>query len=210
MRKKCIIIGAGTYGHVYMEYLKNDYKITGFYDDDVALHDKDIGGVKIKGSVKDALENESDCAVFVPIGNNPVRVRILKEFEDKGFEIPSFIHPQAIIDSSVRVSEKAVYVLPGTTIMPLVTIDKYVMISIGSNIIHHTHLEEGVFVSNGCNFGANITAKKNAYIGMGATVMTGVKTIGRNSMIGAGAVVIKDVPDSAVVAGVPAKVIKYH
>ena len=210
MRKKCIIIGAGTYGHVYMEYLKDDYKITGFYDDDVSLHRSKIDGVEIKGSVKDALENESDCAVFVPIGNNPVRVRILKEFEDKGFEIPSFIHPQAIIDSSARVSERAVYVLPGTTIMPLVTIDNYVMISIGSNIIHHTHLEEGVFVSNGCNVGANITAKKNAYIGMGATIMTGVKTVGENSLIGAGAVVIKDVPENAVMAGVPAKIIKYH
>lgn len=208
MMKDCIIIGAGTYGQVYFEYLKEFYNVIGFYDDDSSLHGQLIGNVKVKGSVQDALNNESDCSVFVPIGNNPVRVRILKEFEKSGFEIPSFIHTQTIIHSSVKIG-RAVYILPGTNIMPLTEIGDYSMISIGSNIIHHTSLEEGVFVSNGCNVGANILIKKLAYIGMGATIMTGVKYVGESSLIGAGAVVIKDVPDNAVVAGVPAKILKY-
>lgn len=208
MNKKAIIIGAGTYGQVYAEYLKNSYNIVAFYDDDESLHNSKVNNIEVVGKVSDALSLPKSTAVFVPIGNNPIRVKLLKKFEENGFEIPSYIHPQTIIHPSVKIAEKAVYVLPGTTIMPLVTIDKYVMISIGSNIIHHTHLEEGVFVSNGCNVGANITAKKNVYIGMGATIMTGVKTVGENSLIGAGAVVIRDVPDNAVVAGVPAKIIR--
>ena len=39
--------------------------------------------------------------------------------------------------------------------------------------------------------------------------MTGIKVLGEGCLIGAGAVVIKDVPAKAVVAGVPAKVLKY-
>ena len=39
--------------------------------------------------------------------------------------------------------------------------------------------------------------------------MTGVKVLGENCLIGAGAVVIKDVPANAIVAGVPAKVLRY-
>src|SRR4051812_15434917 len=46
--------------------------------------------------------------------------------------------------------------------------------------------------------------KKGASIGSNATIIAGL-TIGENSMIGAGAVVTRDVPDNATVAGVPAR-----
>ena len=52
-----------------------------------------------------------------------------------------------------------------------------------------------------------VTIKKNVWIGMGATICPGV-TIGENSVVAAGAVVTKDVPDNVVVGGVPAKIIK--
>jgi acetyltransferase-like isoleucine patch superfamily enzyme len=52
-----------------------------------------------------------------------------------------------------------------------------------------------------------IHIKKNAWIGANATILAGV-TIGENSVVAAGAVVSKDVPDNAIVAGIPAKVIK--
>ena len=50
------------------------------------------------------------------------------------------------------------------------------------------------------------TVKKESSIGSNATIMAGVN-IGKKSIVGAGAVVVKDVPDFSIVAGVPAKVI---
>lgn len=52
-----------------------------------------------------------------------------------------------------------------------------------------------------------VVIKKNAWLGMNVTVCPGV-TIGEYAVVAAGAVVTKDVPDFAVVGGVPAKVIK--
>jgi acetyltransferase-like isoleucine patch superfamily enzyme/quercetin dioxygenase-like cupin family protein len=52
-----------------------------------------------------------------------------------------------------------------------------------------------------------ILIKRNAWIGAGATILPGV-TIGENSVVAAGAVVAKDVPDNVVVGGVPAKILK--
>jgi acetyltransferase-like isoleucine patch superfamily enzyme len=53
-----------------------------------------------------------------------------------------------------------------------------------------------------------ITIKRNASIGANATLLPGI-TIGEYAMVGAGAVVTKDVPAGAVVTGNPAKVIRY-
>ena len=52
-----------------------------------------------------------------------------------------------------------------------------------------------------------VTVKKNAWIGMNVTICPGV-TIGEYAVVAAGAVVTRDVPDYAVVGGVPAKVIR--
>mgnify|MGYP006147194553 FL=1 len=52
-----------------------------------------------------------------------------------------------------------------------------------------------------------IHIKKNAWIGAGATILQGV-TIGENSVVAAGSVVSKDVPDNVIVGGTPAKIIK--
>lgn len=53
-----------------------------------------------------------------------------------------------------------------------------------------------------------ILVKRNAWIGAGAIVLPGI-TIGRNAIVGAGSVVTKDVPDNVIVAGNPAKFIRY-
>ena len=53
-----------------------------------------------------------------------------------------------------------------------------------------------------------VLVKKNAWIGMNVTICPGV-TIGAYAVVAAGAVVTKDVPDYAVVGGVPAKVIRF-
>lgn len=146
-------------------------------------------------------------AVYCPIGNNKIRVNILERAESLGYQIPNYIHPSVIISSDVSIG-KGVYILLGTHIMPYVTIEDYVMISMGVNIAHHSILRKGTFLSTGVNFGASILAKEYSYIGISSTIMTGLKELGANCLIGAGAVVIKDVPDNAVMAGVPAKLLR--
>ena len=109
--------------------------------------------------------------------------------------------------------------------------------SIGKNckISSHTFICEGVHIEDNVFIGHNVTfindkyphsanedgsmqteadwkvvetfVKKGASIGSSSTILCGV-TIGENAIVGAGAVVTKNVPANLIVAGVPAKVIK--
>jgi UDP-2-acetamido-3-amino-2,3-dideoxy-glucuronate N-acetyltransferase len=121
-----------------------------------------------------------------------------------------------------------------TKIGPFVEIQKNATIGARCKISSHTFVCEGVtiedevFVGHGVMFindrfpraanadGSlqteadwsveNTTIRRTASIGSNATIVAGV-TIGIGALVGAGAVVTKDVPDHAIVAGVPARVI---
>ncbi|WP_312491807.1 acyltransferase [Pseudomonas cremoris] len=85
-----------------------------------------------------------------------------------------------------------------------------------------TRIEDNVFIGPNATFTNDsmprskrypgmfkgITVKFGASIGANATILPGV-TIGRSAMVGAGAVVTKDVPDFSVVVGNPAQIIRY-
>lgn len=207
---KSVIIGAGTYGEVYLAYLQEvGVEIVGFIDD--APKTDNVRGVPVLGGM-DSLpllkEKYGVEAVYCPLGNNKLRVEFLSRAKELGYQTPNYIHPSVIISPNVTIGN-GVYILLGTTIMPHTTIKDYTMISMGVHLAHHTVLEEGVFLSTGCNFGASIIAHKYAYCGISSTIMTGLHELGEDCLIGAGAVVIRDVEPKAVVAGVPAKVIKY-
>ena len=70
-----------------------------------------------------------------------------------------------------------------------------------------SRLREDNYVKTKCMKSAPITVEDDAWIGTGAIIFPGVK-IGREAIVGAGAVVREDVPPRTIVAGVPAKVIR--
>lgn len=208
---KSVIIGAGTYGEVYLAYLQEaGIDIIGFLDDDPKFENQKVRGVPVLGPISklETLKKTDGVeAVYCPLGNNKLRVKFLTWAKQLGYQTPNYIHPSVIISPNVAIGS-GVYILLGTTIMPHTVIKDYVMISMGVHLAHHVILEEGTFLSTSCSFGASIVAHKFAYCGISSTIMTGIHELGEDCLTGAGAVVIRDVPDRAVVAGVPAKVIK--
>ncbi|WP_109300660.1 acetyltransferase [Aquimarina sp. AU474] len=209
--KNAVIIGAGTQGQVYASYLKEaGANIIGFIDDNPELENKNVLGIPVLGKYKDLFLDEFKKKiqdVYCPIGVNAIRVEYLSTLKKEGYGIPGFLHHTVSIAPDVTIGE-AVYMLAGNIVMPHTTIGNYIMINMDSTIAHHVTLEDGVFMSSGVNIGALIHVKENAYVGMGVTAMTGVKEIGRDTLIGAGTVIIKDVPDYTTTVGNPGRVIK--
>lgn len=210
---KVVIAGAGSYGRVYLEYIKEQetFDVIGFLDDDPAKKGTEIQGIPVLGSTQhfDFLQELGINGVLAPIGNNLARIKILERARSAGLKTPNFIHNTAIISpDSTPTPGCGIYVLAGSIIMPFVTFNDFVMVSMGVKIAHHTRWGRGAFVSTGANVGANFCIGARAFLGIGSTIMTGIDRIGADSTVGAGAVVIDDVPSGATVVGNPARVIK--
>lgn len=83
-----------------------------------------------------------------------------------------------------------------------------VVIHPASIIGDYTQIYQNVSIAGRHKRGAPIIGE-NVFVGAGACILGGV-TIGNNVMIGANCVVISNIPDNAVVVGVPGKVIKFQ
>lgn len=208
---RSIIIGAGTYGEVYLTYLQEaGIEIIGFIDDDPKFSDCIINGIPVIGKMNQLSElimKYGIDAAYCPIGDNKLRVMFLDKANDLNLLTPNYIHPSVMISPNVKIG-KGVYILLGSMIMPHTVISDYTMISMNVKVAHHCLLDKGTFLSMGVCFGANIHLKQYAYVGIGAVIVTGIKEVGTDSLIGAGAIVICDVANGTVVAGNPARVLR--
>ena len=126
-----------------------------------------------------------------------------KKVDDSFFMIPPFY---CDFGENINIG-KNVFVNHACTFMDRggITLEDNVLIGPKVNLITTNHpvnpIERRATISQ------PILIKKGAWIGVGATILSGV-TIGENSIVAAGAVVSKDVADNSIVGGIPAKFIK--
>ena len=127
----------------------------------------------------------------------------------------------SVIFENARIGENC-NICAHTLIENDVVIGNNVTIKSGVFLWDGLRIEDGVFIGPNATFTndvmprskiypdtfSRILVKNGASIGANATILPGI-TIGRRAMVGAGAVVTKDVPDGAIVMGNPATITRY-
>jgi sugar O-acyltransferase (sialic acid O-acetyltransferase NeuD family) len=149
-------------------------------------------------------ETVSGTQMIIAVGNNSIRKKIA--FELKG-EFGTAIHTRANLSPRCSIHPGTV-IMAGATINSDTRIGAHCIINTNASIDHDCVLGDFVHVSPNASLAGNVTVGEGSQVGIGSAVIQNV-TIGKWATIGAGSVVIKDVPDYAVVVGVPGKVIKF-
>jgi sugar O-acyltransferase (sialic acid O-acetyltransferase NeuD family) len=157
------------------------------------------------------MKNKPDESIgfIVTIGNNrtcknaEARMRISNLLKKAGLSPVSIIHPTSFLDYNVQFGE-GIQIMAGVNIITETSIGNYCIINTGASVDHECVLEDGVEIAPNATLCGNVHVGKYSWVGANATVLPRIK-IGNNSVIGAGSVVTKDVPEKTVYAGNPAR-----
>jgi len=142
---------------------------------------------------------EEDC--FIGIGNSEIREKL-----SKGRKLVTLIHPDAVVGDRVRIGSGSV-VMAGAVVNPDAVIGDGVIINTCASVDHDCVVNDYAHISVGTHLCGTVHIGLHTWVGAGVTVKNNVNICG-GCMIGAGAVVVKDINMEGIYVGVPAKMDK--
>ena len=197
--KNIVIIGAGGVGREtaliiqQINELELTWNLIGFIDDNKDSWGKVINGYSVIGGIDSLEVLPSDTYIIIAIAN----------YE---FKFATIIHPKVYIHNYMNIGEGTI-IYEGVILTANIEVGKHVIISPKCGIGHDSIIKDYVSLLWNVNISGNDIIEEGVMMGSGSTVIQG-KKIGKASIVGAGAVVIKDVDIYSTVVGVPAKTIK--
>ena len=197
-QNKLIIIGAGGHGRVAFDIAK----LCG-YDTVAFLDDNAKDNPLVLGTLKDVEKYKDDYVFFVGIGHNQTRKLITEQLISVGAKIVSLIHPSAIIGGNVTI-DNGVIIMAGVVINTGATLSSGVIVNTCASVDHDSFVGKFSHVAVGAHLCGGIKVGENCLLGAGSIVINGV-SVEDNVTIGAGGVVTKNIEQSGVYVGVPAK-----
>jgi sugar O-acyltransferase (sialic acid O-acetyltransferase NeuD family) len=211
MMKKVVIIGAGGFGREVIEIFKDQncikktWEILGFIDENSALWGKTINNFSVLGGL-DWFDNNEGVGCVVAIGDPKTKKRITDILEAKDVVFSNAIHPSVLISEFVDLG-KNVIICAGSILTVNISIKNHVIINLNCTVGHDTIIEDYCSIMPGVSINGENHIEKGVYIGTGTTFVQQIH-VGEWSVIGAGAVVIDNIPNGVLAVGIPAKIKK--
>ena len=201
VREPVAIIGAGGHCHVVVSIIcatMGEQYVEGIYDDR-----KEIQGSIVCGkTVKKTSEIIGNNWAVVAIGSNIAREKVVKRFASS-LRWATLVHPTAWICKDVKIGAGSV-VCAGAIVQPGASVGAHVILNTGCRVDHHCKISEYVHIAPSSTLCGNVCVKAKSFVGAGSVVRQGI-VIERESVIGCGSVVVKNVSAGLTVIGVPSR-----
>jgi acetyltransferase EpsM len=134
---------------------------------------------------------------------SPRREELVNRWAAYGVRWATVLHARAIVSDSAAVADGAV-VFAGAIINTGASIGGHAVVNTGAIIEHDVSIGAFAMIAPGAALGGGVTVGDGAFVGLGSRVRDH-RRVGARALVGMGAVVTADVPDDAVVVGVPAR-----
>lgn len=197
-----LIVGAGGHGRAVAELARlAGFGVAGFLDADPPA--AVVDGLPVWAEAVDGIGGLPGGAggIGLGIGDNAARARAASRYQ--AYPRPPLVHPRAIVSPSAMLSP-GVVVFPGAVVHTGAEVGEGAVVNSGAIVEHHCRVGAAAHVAPGAVLCGAVRVGAGALVGAGAVVIPGC-AVGARAVVGAGAVVTADVPDDAVVAGVPAR-----
>jgi len=202
------IVGAGGHGRVALECLglsRSDTPDVVFYDDRYEQIGE-IEGIPVRGPISALFDADEFEEVFVAIGDNVLRYEITQRLLRAGRTLISIIHPHTAISPRSCIAEGTIAVA-GTVVNCGAQVGRGVILNTLSSVGHDCIVQDFVQLVSGANLAGAVVIECGVFLGIGAKVAPQV-TIGAWSVVGAGSIVLEDLPPRSFCYGAPARVIR--
>lgn len=212
--KDLYIIGAGGFGREVawlverINEIEPTWNLKGFIDDNTAIHGSLQDDYSVIGGCDYLMNITQEVWVVCAVGSAKIRKKIIEKLKNyANVKFATLIDPSVMRSERVDIGEGSI-ICAGTIITVDISIGSHVIINLDCTIGHDDIIHDFVTIYPSVNVSGNVVVGECAELGTGMQIIQG-KSIGRESIIGAGAVVIRDIPEKCTAVGSPAKPIKF-
>jgi len=207
--KKLHIVGAGGFGRELYVWAGQhpacgrEWELAGFLDDnaDALAAFGSFAPVRpLSGHCPSA-----DMIYLCGVGMPSLKEKLVSPLLAAGAEFLTFVHPQALVGARVKLG-KGVILCPGAIVSVDIELGDFVTVNLNCTIGHDASLGPWTTLSAQCDVTGYVRLADRVFMGSRASVIPG-KSVGSRSVVGAGSVVVTDVPADVTVVGIPARVL---
>ncbi|MBO6657187.1 MAG: acetyltransferase [Pseudomonadales bacterium] len=209
MKKKVVVFGTGQFADVAAGYIfgMTDVELSAFTVDRAFIREEsfcDRPVVAFESLVETHPPDEYQ--LFLPISYKQMnRLREQKYFEakERGYELFSYISPEAHIDPTVSIGEHC-FIMEDNVLQRGVSVGSNCILWSGNHIGHHTTIANHCFIASHVVVSGSVSIGDSCFLGVNATLRDNVN-VAPKTLIGAGALVLEDTEEESVHVGTKAK-----
>ncbi|MER1984390.1 MAG: acetyltransferase [Solibacillus sp.] len=212
--KNIVVYGSGGFAREVVHLIEHinevqeEWNVVGFLDDNTNNHGLVVNELPVLGGAE-WLENKEDIHVALGIGAPKIKKLIVEKLKQYSNVIyPNLIHPTVKISRFNDLGEGNL-LCEGSILTTNIKLDNFVVVNLNCTIGHDVHIKDYSTILPNSSISGNVVFEECVDFGTNATIIQGI-TIGQNTIVGAGAVVVKNLPNDCTAVGAPAKPIKFH